>query len=291
MPFPSSAVGSELEPSTTTVSTRRVLAYAAGIGETDPHYLDDAREDGIFAPPAFCVSLEWAVVAIDRRQTQLSIPLEEARRGVHAIQDSIFHQPIRPGDKLKTRATLVSAQPIKAGTLAVTKLETTNTKTNAPVVTSWSSAIYRDVELEGSAVSYDQAPPLPENAIAKLSDRAGAVDVYIPREMPHTYTECADIWNPIHTEREVALAAGLPDIILHGTATWALAAREVTRAYAGGDGRKLKRLHGRFVGMVVPGQDISIRHERDEQNPRLVRFDVQSGKGGRAIDQGFALFE
>ena len=26
------------------------------------------------------------------------------------------------------------------------------------------------------------------------------------------YTECARIWNPIHTDRAVALAAGLPDI-------------------------------------------------------------------------------
>ena len=41
--------------------------------------------------------------------------------------------------------------------------------------------------------------------------------------LAHVYTECARIWNPIHTDRAVARAAGLPDIILHGTATLALA--------------------------------------------------------------------
>ena len=78
--------------------------------------------------------------------------------------------------------------------------------------------------------------------------------------MPHVYTECARIWNPIHTERDVALRAGLPDIILHGTATWALAGREVLRAYGDGDPARLKRLHGRFTAMVIPGTSIVVEH-------------------------------
>ncbi len=291
MAFPSSAVGSEFEANTVTVSTRRVLSYAAGVGETADHYLDDAHTAGIYAPPAFCVSLEWAVVAIDKRQAQIALPLEEARRGVHAIQDSIFHRPVVPGDTLTTRAQIVSAHPIKAGTLAVTKLDTVDAATGDPVVTSWSSAIYRGVEMDGEAKTLEPVPPLPEGALDGLGDDADRVRVPIPREMPHTYTECADIWNPIHTEREVALAAGLPDIILHGTATWALAAREVTRASAASEGRRLKRLHGRFVGMVIPGHDIQIRFERNAQSANLVRFDVRTHDGSTAIDQGFAVFD
>jgi hypothetical protein len=51
----------------------------------------------------------------------------------------------------------------------------------------------------------------------------------IVREVPlaataaHVYTECARIWNPIHSDAAVASGAGLPGIILHGTATLALA--------------------------------------------------------------------
>ena len=37
----------------------------------------------------------------------------------------------------------------------------------------------------------------------------------------HVYTECARIWNPIHTDTAVTAKAGLPGIILHGTATLA----------------------------------------------------------------------
>ena len=78
--------------------------------------------------------------------------------------------------------------------------------------------------------------------------------------MPHVYTECADIWNPIHTERKVALAAGLPDIILHGTATWALAVREIVSKQLGSDPARLARFSGRCTGMVIPGNDIIVRH-------------------------------
>ena len=116
---------------------------------------------------------------------------------------------------------------------------------------------------------------------------AGAVTIPIAREMPHVYTECASIWNPIHTERAVALAAGLPDIILHGTATWALAGREVLRVYGGGDPRRLRRLHGRFRAMVLPGTEISVEHAR--AGDRAVRFVVRNHRDEPAIDQGYAV--
>jgi acyl dehydratase len=115
------------------------------------------------------------------------------------------------------------------------------------------------------------------------------IAIAIPREMPHVYTECASIWNPIHTERAVALAAGLPDIILHGTATWALAGREMLRLYADADPQRLRRLHGRFRGMVLPGTDITIEHQRDASG--AVHFVVRNHRGEPAIDQGVAIVE
>jgi acyl dehydratase len=113
------------------------------------------------------------------------------------------------------------------------------------------------------------------------------VTIAIPREMPHVYTECASIWNPIHTERAVALAAGLPDIILHGTATWALAGREILRAYADADPRRLRRLHGRFRGMVIPGTEITVEHAARRDGG--VHFLVRNDRGEPAIDQGYAV--
>lgn len=108
----------------------------------------------------------------------------------------------------------------------------------------------------------------------------------IPREMPHVYSECANIWNPIHTERAVALAAGLPDIILHGTATWALAGLTLLRRYADNDVGALKRITGRFSGMIIPGETIEVRHNRTPSG--AIAFEVRTEAGTMAISQGLA---
>lgn len=109
----------------------------------------------------------------------------------------------------------------------------------------------------------------------------------ISRELPHVYTECADIWNPIHTERAVALAAGLPDIVLHGTCTWALAVREIVADLLGGDPEGLERFSGRFTGMIFPGSDIIVRYAATDTG---ARYEVIAADGSIAISDGRALF-
>jgi len=47
----SAAVGLTLKPHLTEIALRRLLAYAAGIGATQPCYLDDAAAAGIVAQP------------------------------------------------------------------------------------------------------------------------------------------------------------------------------------------------------------------------------------------------
>jgi len=151
--------------------------------------------------------------------------------------------------------------------------------------------MYRGTPLEGEPLGLDAVPALPVNPSAEFPKTCTETQVYIPREMPHVYSECADIWNPVHTERVEALAAGLPDIILHGTATWALAGKEIVNTYADGDGNALQRLTGRFVGMVIPGSTITIRHAPDPDEPTAIRYEVLTEDGNLAMDQGVALID
>jgi acyl dehydratase len=81
--------------------------------------------------------------------------------------------------------------------------------------------------------------------------------VSVAAGLAHTYTECARIWNPIHTDRAVARAAGLPDIILHGTATLALAVSAAV-ARAGGPATPIARIGCRFTGMVPLPSTITV---------------------------------
>ena len=150
------------------------------------------------------------------------------------------------------------------------------------MTTTWTGSVYRDVALIGDPTQIEAPPPGEPDWTP--GPKAEAVTIPIPREMPHVYSECANIWNPIHTERRQALAAGLPDIILHGTTTWALAGLTLLRRY--GFSKSLNRLTGRFSGIVIPGDPITICHEAIGAG--RVRFEVRTAFGNLAISQGRA---
>ena len=61
MPIPAGAAGRAAGSAVSEATTRRLMAYAAGIGARDECYFDDIA--GIVGHPAFCVSLEWPVVS------------------------------------------------------------------------------------------------------------------------------------------------------------------------------------------------------------------------------------
>ncbi len=288
MPLSTAATGNSLAEATREIAVRDVLAYAAGIGDTADATFDDTRDGGIVAPPSYCVSLEWPVVSSGRGSNLPGCATEELRRGVHASQDSHFHRPIRPGDTLTTRGRYTGMRSTRAGVLLTTCLETVD-QGGRHVATSWSRSVFRGVDADGPNAETEPAPAVPRLRLPEAGRQR--TEIFVPREMPHVYTECARIWNPIHTEREVALAAGLPDIILHGTATWALAGREVLRAAGGSDPLRLRRLHGRFSAMVIPGTTITV-----EQAPAgnadagaLVAFRVLNADGEEAVSQGVAV--
>ncbi len=112
------------------------------------------------------------------------------------------------------------------------------------------------------------------------------MDIDVPAGTAHTYTECARIWNPIHTDRAVALSAGLPDIILHGTATLALAVSHIVDEFAGGEPAKVSRLGGRFSAMVLMPSTIRLQAQRNDDT---VFYQVITEDGQVAISNGFVV--
>jgi len=283
MPIRSAAAGRDTVPYEVDVDARKCLAYAAGVGETADVYFDDARPGGIVAPPAMVVSFEWPAARDIRTTPEFGGTPDELQRGVHAVQDTQFHRPVRPGDRLRVTGRLVAVRRIRPGALTLLRIDLTAAD-GEPVATTYTTGITRDVDVDGEDRVLEEAPAWPDDS---PMDEWIETVIPIARELPHVYTECADIWNPIHTEREVALAAGLPDIILHGTATWALAAREVVADRLGGDPARLARFTGRFTGMVIPGTNITVRHAATASG---AVYEVLAADGSKAISDGRALF-
>ena len=75
----------------------------------------------------------------------------------------------------------------------------------------------------------------------------------------HVYSECARIWNPIHTDLAVAREAGLSAPILHGSATLALAVSQVIRRDLDGDPTRVREVAARLTGMVSMPSTITVR--------------------------------
>jgi acyl dehydratase len=285
MAIRSTAVGTSIEPARLEVSTRLTQAYAAGLADCNPRYLDDAKELSVIAPPAFCVSVEWPVFLALSGMGMLGASREDQLRGVHALQDSTFWRPIRSGDVLVTTAKIVEVRATRAGAFVLVRLDTLEERSVECAVTSYYGSIYRDVAVNGTDVCIEAPPSFSEVAPAPFMEK---VEILVQREAAHVYTECARIWNPIHTERRVALEAGLPDIILHGTATWALAAREIVNRFAAGDPLRLRRLAGQFRAQVIPGSTIVFEAGRADER---VDFVVRNEKGEPAIASGRALID
>ena len=120
MPLKSSVVGAELESRVVEVTARMTMAYAAGIGDLSRRTFDDGVEGGTIAPPSFCVALEWPVLSQSRART-LALEPDELLRVVHVEQDSTFHRPIRPGDRVKTSARIVAGRWTGAGAFVRTR--------------------------------------------------------------------------------------------------------------------------------------------------------------------------
>jgi acyl dehydratase len=260
--IPSAIVGASAGPMEHDIDSRWLMAYSAGLGETHRRYYDTAA--GVIAHPMFPVCYEWPV-SLPIRQIA---PLRDLfPRLVHAEHDLRLHRLPREGDRLRTRARIVGVHQRKPGAFVVFRFDTVDAA-GAAVSTTDFGALYRGVDVEGP----DRAATieLPEPA-ASLKP-VGSIEV--GANLAHIYTECARIFNPIHTDIAHAKAAGLPDIILHGTATLALSVSRMSV-----EPSRVRRIRCRFTGMVLMPSRLEVVTNGADFETRGPRGEAVVGRG------------
>ena len=263
------------------------MAYAAGIGDDLPAYIDTRRADGVIAHPLFPVCFEWPAAGSIRHKTRANLSQDEAARGVHATQHMILHRAIRPPERLTTTAELIGIERRKPGAYEIVRFETVDDR-GGRVCTTYSGNLYRQVEVKGA----DHAAKTPTTPACSQSGKPRAeIVVPIGAGAAHVYTECARIWNPIHTDMAVAAKAGLPGLILHGTATLAIAVSRVIEAEADSDPMRVMEVCARFGAMVLMPSEVIVRIDGREKagSGEAVFFEALSADGGRAIRNGVAM--
>ena len=267
------------------VTARAITAYAGGVGDFNPVYFEDDRPGGLIAHPGMVFTWQWN----SRFTPDQHLDLQLVRRGVQSWLDVRFNRPIREGDIITSQGQSIAVKQIRPGVLSTQRF-TFRDSSGETVAIMDSSGITRGAELDGDEAELESAPPLPQRS-TNADAPVWTTTLPIDPQAPHVYTECADIWNPIHTERKVALAAGLPDIILHGSASLIIALREVINRSFDGDPTCLRRFAGQFRGMVIPGRPVTVHalEERDEGDRKIVFFEMLNDQGQSAIANGVAV--
>lgn len=284
MPFPTSLIGATTEPSVVAVDARATMAYAAGIDDLNPAYLDTTRPGGVVGHPLFPVGAEWPQVLAAGRLAPETLTTAETRVGLHVGHDLVVHRLVRPGDELTTTTTVESLSEHRAGTFEVLRQETVD-QHGEPVATTRFAMLFR-----GVAITPDGGEPGPLPATDRLEPAPPVTTVArpIPANAAHVYTECSRIWNPIHTDPVAAHRAGLDQIVLHGTATLAMAVTEVVDRCADADPTRVRRIRARFGAMVTMPSTIEIRvgAPTAAADRQVVAFEVANQAGDLAIRHG-----
>ena len=276
--IPAASVGAGVAPMTHTIDARWLMAYAAGLGETDARYFDTLAAAGPLAHPLFAVCYEWPVAVALREAT---IATELHPFSVHATHHLIVHRAPRAGDELRTTARVVSVEPRRAGTLVVSRFETVDAD-GRPVTTTDYGSVYRGVSVDGAAPSSAGASPSSSTSSASPPRWSDVVSVDV--NAARVYTECARIWNPIHTDVAVARGAGLADPILHGTATLALCVSRLITRDLGGAAERVREIRARFTGMVALPSSFTVRG--GARNGAPIAFDAVAPDGAPGLSQG-----
>ena len=274
MKLSSAIVGEQAGPLEASIDARWLMAYSAGLGETDPRCYDTER--GVLAHPLFPVCYEWPVAQPLRALPALKPLFPQL---LHAQHDLRIHRAPRAGDRLRTSARIIAVTQRKPGAFVVFRFEARDAAGQAVTTTDF-GALYRGVTVErGDRALEEVADPAPFEATFPEYSK-----IDIPANAAHVYTECARVWNPIHTDVAVARAAGLPDIILHGTATLALAVSRVLR-HAGADPRAVSRVSARFAGMVRLPSGLTLRVGEAAEGKTFV-FDATGEDGALVLNDG-----
>ena len=226
--------GTALKPLETSVKWREMTNYAAAVGDSNPVYFDDTGSNGLVAHPVFPVAVTWPILEnLGDFIESDAFPAELLRTQVHHCERLLVHRLIRPGDRLLVFGTIAGIYPHRAGARVVIRLSAVDA-TDSPVFTEYVGALLRGVACEAENVA--ESPPAPEvPEPAEEEDGLWEAGIDISPLAPYVYDGCTDIVFPIHTSPAFAKSVGLPGIILQGTATLALAVREIVNREAFGD--------------------------------------------------------
>lgn len=225
------------------VTEEAIGRYARATDDLNPRYLGPGD---VVASPVWPVVPAFGLFMKAAKDPQLGA---DFLRLVHAGEDHRLHAPIRPGDRLTILAAVESIEDTESGEAFTVRARETN-QDGVEVAEVAGTMVIRAAPRRRKRAPRPATDPheFVHEVVAQVSEDQAA-----------RYAQASGDHNPIHLDDEVARAARLPGVILHGMCTMALAARGAVDGLAGGDPTRVKRIAVRFNKPVFPGQTLTTR--------------------------------
>lgn len=265
------------------VPTERTVAYALATNDPLEKHLD-----GSLAPPVFAIVPAFDLLADSTLQ---AVPDDLMLKILHGEQDFYFHRPLVPGETVFTRSKVVGIHG-KASGVVITTVSETRDQAGELVNEQYFSGFFRDGELPEDLGELAPTHDL-EDAV-RNSTPAFTVSQRFDADQTFRYSGPAGDPMPIHLDNDVAKAAGLPGIIIHGLCTMAFTSHALLNELAPEDPGRLKRLAVRFSSPAFPEQEMVSTFWRgpSDSSSRTTYHFESIGTGGKTlISNGLAELE
>lgn len=235
---------------------RETMLYALGIGlGADPMNraeLPFVYEQGLRAVPTQATVAAWGA----GRLGEVGINYLMV---VHGEQRLTVHRPLAPAADILADwriEDIIDKGPGK-GALILAETVLKDKRDGAPLVTLGSTIFAR---ADGGFGGPAEGGPAPHPTPSRAPDREVALTTRPDQAL--LYRLSGDR-NPLHSDPDVAKAAGFDRPILHGLCTYGLTCRAVLMTYADYDPAAIKAFDVRFSSPVFPGETIVTRLWRD----------------------------
>lgn len=258
---------------------RDCIIYALGIGlgmdPLDQDQLKFVYEKNLAVFPTMVTTLGWM-----GRMTDPEFGIDE-KMVVLADQRVVLHRPLAPAATLVSRPYVKEIIDKGEGNAAI--IQTTRDLTSEDgtlVATVEGSTLARKHGGFGGKVTQSPEPPA-----IPARDPDAVCDLPTPPNLAQIFRLTGDT-NPLHIDPERAKIAGFPRPILHGMASFGIAAHAVLRTFAGYRPEALASIEARFARPVFPGETVRTEMWRIGSDIAFRCRTVE--RGDVAIDNGLA---
>jgi len=240
---------------------RYALALGLGDDPTDPQqlaFVDETRPGGLRVLPSMAVVLGFPGSWMQAPDTGIDFA-----RIVHGDELVELHQPLPAAGTVRAEhrvVRIVDKGPGRGATITYDKA-LFDADSGALLATVRHTTFARGDGGFSQAGGGGDAPLPPPAAVPdRPADRQ--LELRTLPQQALLYRLCADR-NPLHSQPEVARAAGFERPILHGLCTYGMACRALLALWAGHEPARLKRLYARFTAPVLPGDTLRFDTWRD----------------------------